>query len=890
MTHFSIAFNSLIPGDHIAHLYEYQSERDTVLKSFLRDGLKLGEKILYITPDIIPDARFGQSKALLATLGISDDHLLQPGQFSVLPVSEVLQGPESFSFAALIRRLEQEATAARQAGYSDIRIVDNRSWILSYKNRTFNFERELERWTSHSRCTLLCLYNRLLFPPAVLLDVLRTHFHIVLGVNWLDNHYYIPPHIAPQANGQATELQSWLHNLIEQPTPAEKAEHFRATSDLLRRRNWELALLNRATRILSSTLDIEQLYFTILEEVRNLMQVLGASIWLLSPDRQELICAYATGLGRKVVQGWRMEVSRGIAGWVARSGQSLIVSDVMADDRYSPDVSERAGLLLRSILCVPLLVKREIIGVLQIVDEAVNRFTETDLTLIEPLAATAAIAIENARLYEETAQLRSFNENIVQGMLDGIILKDINDIITFVNPQAAAMLGYEPEELVGMFLMDIIAPAFIEKVKSEMRNRIAGIPGHYEAALLAKDKRVIPVVISAHPLFEGDRFVGALGVFTDITEQKQVEMALRESQGKLQGFLENSRDGVVLCDELGKIIEWSLGQEKITGLKYAAVVNRPIGEVMLEISPVLQQNPEIIIQVKSQLCRLQVTGEAPWLNTFKETEVLHSDGRMLVLQSLVFPIPTEQGFMLGCICRDITSQKLMQAKMAQADRHMVTGKLAAALAHQINNPLQSVLGFLGLATEALDPDSPVTRYLDVAQQNVRRIAELVSRLNNFYQVESDAKVSVQINVLLEEVIELTRIQREELGIMVLWQPDLDLPEVTVEPEAISQLCLNLLLNAMEAMPGGGQIFVRTTHTEVPPGIKIVFIDKGIGIPGEVLPHIFEPFYSTKPRSTGLGLTISSNIVQNHNGKIEVETQEGVGSTFTVWLPAGDRLR
>ncbi len=172
----------------------------------------------------------------------------------------------------------------------------------------------------------------------------------------------------------------------------------------LQQRNKELALLNRVSQMLLSTLDLDQRLKDFLEEVRQLLGVVACSVWLVDPEMDELVCRQATGPRSDIVEGWRLALGQGVVGWVAQRGQSLIVPDTQSDPRYYNAVDQQTGLALRSVLAVPLWVKETAIGVVQAVSEAVGRFTNTDLLLLEPLAAIAAIAIDNARLYEQVRE------------------------------------------------------------------------------------------------------------------------------------------------------------------------------------------------------------------------------------------------------------------------------------------------------------------------------------------------------------------------------------------------------------------------------------------------------------------------------------------------------
>ncbi|MEM7031943.1 MAG: GAF domain-containing protein [Chloroflexota bacterium] len=170
---------------------------------------------------------------------------------------------------------------------------------------------------------------------------------------------------------------------------------------LLIQRNRELALLNGLGQVFVSTLDLDQVLSTVLEEIRRLLGVVACSVWLVDPESDELVCRQATEPQVEKVRGWRVAPGVGLVGWVVEHGKSLVVSDTNDDERHYKEVDAETGLPLRSILSAPLQVKNNVIGVLQVVDAAVARFDWSDLFLLESLAATTAIAIENMRLYEQ---------------------------------------------------------------------------------------------------------------------------------------------------------------------------------------------------------------------------------------------------------------------------------------------------------------------------------------------------------------------------------------------------------------------------------------------------------------------------------------------------------
>jgi signal transduction histidine kinase len=213
---------------------------------------------------------------------------------------------------------------------------------------------------------------------------------------------------------RTAELVSAIAHLEEEITTRERM------SDALRRRNRELALLNRASHTLTSTFDLDRVLAIVLEEVRRLLGVVACSVWLLEPKTGELVCLQATGPQSEIVRGWRLESGEGIVGWAVANGESVIVPDIRTDDRHFKGVDQQTGLELRSILTVSLQVKDNVVGAIQVTDTQVNRFNPTDLVLLEPLAASAAIAIDNARLVEalrqRTAELDAFAANVAHDL------------------------------------------------------------------------------------------------------------------------------------------------------------------------------------------------------------------------------------------------------------------------------------------------------------------------------------------------------------------------------------------------------------------------------------------------------------------------------------------
>ena len=195
------------------------------------------------------------------------------------------------------------------------------------------------------------------------------------------------------------------------------------------------------------------------------------------------------------------------------------------------------------------------------------------------------------------------------------------------------------------------------------------------------------------------------------------------------------------------------------------------------------------------------------------------------------------------------------------------------------------MGSLGLAAEMLEPDSPLLVYLEIAMEELERATDIVAQLRDLNRRSApEERQPTQLNQVMEKVLLLNRKRCDVQQIEVEWRPDANVPASVMAADRIRQVLLNLMLNAIEAMPGGGHLKVATSRTTEPHGVQIALADDGQGIDPDHLPHLFAPFHSTRDDGLGLGLYISKNIVEEHGGRIEVESQLGQGATFTVWLP------
>ena len=297
------------------------------------------------------------------------------------------------------------------------------------------------------------------------------------------------------------------------------------------RRITALATINQIGKSLSSTLEFDALLELIYRQVNQVMDAENLYIALYDEEKDEVSFPLYYELGKPIKRSSRHGKS-GLTEYIIRTKKPLLFSNT-SNDEYAGrlkqlGITELFGEPAKSWLGVPMIVGDRVIGVIGVQSYTEERIYDKEhLELLSTIASQAAIAIENARLFGETEHLRAFNENIVKGVGEAILIEDAGGIFTFANQAAEELLGYSREELIGIHWSALIPEDQMEKVRKEVEKRPQGIKSRYEASLLRKDKARIPVIVSARPLFEGDKFVGVLSALTDITERVQAEGALR---------------------------------------------------------------------------------------------------------------------------------------------------------------------------------------------------------------------------------------------------------------------------------------------------------------------------------------------------------------------------
>ena len=462
---------------------------------------------------------------------------------------------------------------------------------------------------------------------------------------------------------------------------------------------------------------------------------------------------------------------------------------------------------------------------------------------------------------------------IVQSSEDAIFGKSLTGEILTWNAGAERMYGYSASEAVGqsveMLVPDDRRKEF-ERIMARLRNGEKLEP--LETVRLRKDGRKIVVSLAVSPLRDGaGRLIGGSTITRDITERKRTEQLVRRSEARFRQLFEVAADAMFLIDRRGTILEVNPAGAALVGVKDpAALRGINIGELL----------PPRELESARQYLR-DLLHDRPIVEPFEiHLEPASSDRRFLHVRSRVI---REEGTdpYVQVIARDVTPEKESQRRLLESERQASMGQVAAFVAHEINTPLTNIsLLSANLARAAKDP-AVLEKLVKIDAQR-RTAANIVSELLSLTRSQDMKRIPVDVRGVVEAAIEQTGAFRMP-DVRLVQELTKDPLIAPVDPLRMQQALVNLLKNAFQAT-GSGSVTVRLQSEN--DHITIAVLDTGSGIDPEMRARLFQPFVTTKPRSEGLGLGLVfvKQVVEGHDGSIQVISEPGRGSTFTITLP------
>ncbi len=481
--------------------------------------------------------------------------------------------------------------------------------------------------------------------------------------------------------------------------------------------------------------------------------------------------------------------------------------------------------------------------------------------------------------------------NIVETANEGIWLMDATTRTTYVNRQTAEMLGYTVDEIHGRLIFDFIFEDDFSALERKIEQIKHGDSERGEARLRRKDGSTIIALYSViSTKNQAGEITGFLLMMFDITERKKADRSLRRAEANYRSLVESSPAIVYLAKPFPPFAPIYVSPN-IT--KFGYKIEEWFDQPDMWLSLIHEEDRERVLR----------TTEAAMnqgLDTELEYRIISRDGAIHWLHDKGRFVSDDKGKQIGWqgVMLDITETKSLEEQLKQAQKLESVGRLAGGIAHDFNNMLTAINGYSELTLRALEGDNPLRRNIEEIKKAGERSALLTQQLLAFSRQQVLQPVVIDLNEIVTDTVKmLERMIGEDVQLVIVLKPKTGL--VNVDPGQLSQIIMNLAVNARDAMPQGGRLTIETANVLLEPAdakqkvgilpgdyVMLAVCDTGHGIDDKIRQHIFEPFFTTKEfgRGTGLGLATVYGIVKQSGGNIEVDSKAGDGTTFRIYLP------
>lgn len=656
----------------------------------------------------------------------------------------------------------------------------------------------------------------------------------------------------------------------------------------------ELRELNSELKMgLASSFRMQQLSERLvqLDDLNQLLsEILDAAIDIAHADMGNIQLFQGDALKIVVHRGFQQpflnffnSVNQGHAacGTALRDGQRVIVEDVTKSPIFmgSPALKVMLDAGAHAVQSTPLIDQSgQVLGIFSTHYRTTRRPLESELRTLDVLARLAAELIKRKQAEDALRHSEQRLRLITDASPIMVWMSGMDKLCYYFNHTWLEFVGRTLEQESGNGWAENVHPDDFDRcLQVYVSSFEARRPFQMEYRLRHHSGEYRWILDSAVPRYASDgRFEGFVGGCLDIHAQKEASQA----RSRLAAIVESSDDAIVSKDLNGVVTSWNRQAERLFGYKEQEMIGRSILTI---IPPELHRDEDMILgRIKS--------GQK--IDHFETVRIARSGERIEVSLS-ISPVRDEHGNIIGAakIARDIRENRKIERALRTTEKLAAAGRLAATVAHEINNPLEAVNNLVFLAKRDAGDANKVSEYLRTAERELDRVAHIARQTLGFYR-DTSAPTRFGVSKTFDDLLFLYEKRFETRNIRVFKQYKSD-PEITAFAGEIRQAFSNLISNAIDAMPSGGSLVIRIAETRgwtnsFRPGVRVTILDTGTGIPLHARKGLFEPFFTTKSDvGTGLGLWITKNIVEKHHGNIRFVSRTGArdhGTAFSIFLP------
>jgi two-component system NtrC family sensor kinase len=476
-------------------------------------------------------------------------------------------------------------------------------------------------------------------------------------------------------------------------------------------------------------------------------------------------------------------------------------------------------------------------------------------------------------------------KNLFEHVASGVFISSKKGKFLNANQALLDMLGYDSkEEFLNIDLpQDLYVKPEDRRTFQEMMERDGRVID-YEVEFKRKDGSTLPILLTGHPRYDPQgNIIGYEGLNVDLTQRKLMEKELREAYDFMNKIVQSSPNAITATDMKGNILIWNQAAEETLGYRASDVIGK------MNIRKIY---PEGVARKVMQMLRRDKSGGVGRLSSYPMVYV-RRDGEVVegnLSAAIIYDANGKEIASVGSFV-DLRDRLQMeralrdtQEQLLQSEKLAAMGRLTSQIAHELNNPLYGIMNTLELLKTEIPANNKRRKILDMALSEIIRLSDLLRKMLSFSKPDQEERHPVDINPVLDEILLLHEKQLKENDINIAATYAKELGLINASKNQLRQVFLNMVANARDAMPNGGTLSVATSGDN--DNVYVEITDTGTGIREEHLDKIFDSFFTTKGevKGVGLGLSVCYGFIEDHGGNIEVKSQVGEGTTFTITLP------